>query len=185
MKLETVTAGALPRLKQYSEFCYDKSVSIILEPAGDSFKFLQGTFVFNPKFSAYYESKNWEHWCATGTLRTTVLQHYHSYCESYHTQRFATLVGKLHEIDRFSYPDSNIGRGLCSIIPDFLAAEYPLRILTGAMKRMASTTNKGTWHRLRPAAAAAAYGRIKRLFRSNDVPTTKHHQMERTHRQNP
>ena len=80
-------------IKRYSESCFDKPVSIIPEQAGDRFKFLQaqGTFVFNRKFSAYYKRKNREHRCATNTLRTTVLQHCHSYCESCHTHRFATL----------------------------------------------------------------------------------------------
>ena len=167
--------AAKANIKHYSEFCYDKSVSIIPEPAGSSFKFLQGTCVFNSKFSAYYERK-------TGSI-SVLSAHFAPqffstttprYCESYYTQRFATLVGKQHEIDRFSYSDSNIGRGLCSIIP--------LRVLSGAMKRIVPKNDKGTWHKLRSvaaAAAAAAYGRIKRLNRSNDVPTTT------GHRQNP
>ena len=127
-------------IEQYASGCYHPSVKIIPEPAGKQTKFLQGTFSFYPTFSCYYEGKNWEHWVLTGRLKTRLIQHYFSYCESYKRQRFATLVGKFHEIQRFSYPESNVWRGILSIIPDLVFAQYPLTSIVGALRRM-------NWHR--------------------------------------
>jgi site-specific DNA-cytosine methylase len=133
-------ATARRYIDRYAAECYHPSVKIIPEPAGKRFKFLQGTFSFHPTFSCYYEGKNWEHWALTGKLKTRLIQHYFSYCESYKRQRFATLVGKFHEIRRFSYPESNVWRGILSIIPDLVFAQYPLTIIVGALRRM-------NWHR--------------------------------------
>jgi hypothetical protein len=132
-------------ISRYAKQCYHESVKIIPEPAGDGFKFLQGTFTFNPKFSARYEGKNWQHWLETGQLKVRLIQHYHSYCESYRNQRFATLVGKLHEIQNFSCPLENTWGGLLSIMPDLVFAEYPINVIVGAMKRMATKTGYAGW----------------------------------------
>ena len=132
-------------IRDYAQQCYHHSVKIIPEQEGDSFQFLQGTFVFNPKFRAYYEGKNWQHWLATGKLKTHLIQNYHSYCESYRQQRFATLVGKLHEIQNFSYPNSNTWRGLLSIVPDLVSAHYPVSLIVQAMRRMAWKTGYPGW----------------------------------------
>ena len=150
-------------IDRYAKECYHKSVTIIPEPAGSGFSFLQGNFVFNPKFTAFYESKNYQHWIQHGTLKTILLQQYYSYCESYSKQRFATLVGKLHEITNFSYPKSQARRGLVSILPDLATAGYPWSIIAAAMKRMARQTGYNKWYEwINPIFEA--YNRVKQLM---------------------
>ena len=135
-------AAAQQYIDKYAEVCYHQSVTIIPEPAGSGFSFLQGNFVFNPTFTAFYESKNYQHWIQHGTLKTILLQYYYSYCESYSKQRFVTLVGKLHEIMNFSYPRSQARRGLASILPDLAQAEYPWPIIAAAIYEAHGEANR-------------------------------------------
>ena len=58
---------------------------------------------------------------------------------------FCNSVGKLHEIQNFSYPLGNTWGGLLPMVPDLVFAGYPTNVIVGAMKRMASKTGHAGW----------------------------------------
>jgi hypothetical protein len=68
-----------------------------------------------------YMAKNILSYSTLGVLKCFSMQHYHrAICQDHDGIRLMVLLGKLYEINAFSYPECNIIVGLLSITPDLV-----------------------------------------------------------------
>jgi len=119
------------------------------EERGPAFHFLQGFFRFGSgELSADYIAKNCEYLAKCGKPRFVNLQHFNSYTHSPHEMRFATLMGKLCEIEAFSAPYQSVEFGFLSLLPDLAYLGYPVSVVRKALCRMSDRAGNPIWYNM-------------------------------------
>jgi site-specific DNA-cytosine methylase len=130
----------------YRRDCYIKPCELEDEAYGTSFSFLQGTYVFtDTECFCLYMAKNIASFSSLGVLKYHSMQHYQSFCQDRDGMRLAVLLGKLYEINAFSYPELNIGLGILSVAPDLVLLGYPFALVKKALGIMSTRTKSAVW----------------------------------------
>lgn len=141
---------ALQHFNSYFTDCYDDSTALEEEPVLKSgFEWLQSTFKFSGcKVSVTYKSKNWQSWMLTGRPKCRMAQSYFSYSASLTRRKYAVLVGKFHEIFRFSLPKQRARMGVRHAILDIVDTKVPRNVVISAANRMFLTTGHKVWQKV-------------------------------------
>ena len=131
-------ASVMSTLCSYHQNCFHTDTALEEEPVTtEGFQWLQGVFSFrNRSVECVYQTKNWKSWCDKGEPAFKSTQDYFSYSRSLRKRKFSVLVGKFCEIERFSFPASNIIRGVQRCLPDMKLAAIPKSVVNAALHRM-------------------------------------------------
>ena len=138
----------------YRSDCYAKPCALEDEERGSTFHFMQGHYSFSPRCHSVYIAKNSTPLLATGSQQLRSLQHFDSYGHSPSTLRFATLMGKLAEVDAVCSHDVAVCQAVCLLCLEFASLQYPTALLVKALYRKYQRTSRQLWRDLIPAAAA-------------------------------
>ena len=141
----TGAAVANAFINAYRSDCYIRPCSLDDEERGRSFHFMQGYYTFFPQCAVEYVVKNALPLLTRHQRLIRSLQHYDSYGQSPSTLRYATVMGKLAEIDAISSSVHLLLRALLLQAVEFSYLGYPCSLLCRALKAKFRQTGCTFW----------------------------------------
>lgn len=137
-------AGSI--IESYKRDCYIKPCSLDDEHRGSHFPFLQGSFSFSGSgCRSDYDHRNGPSLLAGKPREFRSMQHFLSYGQSHSQLRFATLCGKLVEIDTFCSEPLLIAKSVFSLCVELCELQYPYSVVRRALWKKARATGSEVW----------------------------------------
>ena len=143
-------AGAF--IDSYRKDCYADPCELSDESRGVSFHFMQGFYTFLPKCTSTYVARNAVSLLSTGRRKLRSMQSFYSYGQAPSTLRFATLMGKLAEIEAVCSDPARVASATLLLIVELVHLDYPFRIVCDALYRKYNKTSDPIWKALIPLA---------------------------------
>jgi hypothetical protein len=138
----------------YRADCYADPCTLDDEERGTAFQFMQGAYTFSPRCNSVYIVKNALPLLTTGRTKLRAMQHYTSYGHAPSQLRFATVMGKLAEVDAVCSDAQWIVQAVCLLCVELSSLHYPPALVTKALYRKYQQTDRQLWRDLIPAAVS-------------------------------